>query len=253
MAETISIATLLQPYFKDSSAHWKALVTKQLRAHFKDKQVLPFVGIPAFEYLDDAKNKKVEQITLKWNDKISLLQWENPGIQKGSGDLVDEVLCGIATVTHKAMNDFDIVKVPIPRCGEHIDPNSKYYHALVFGQEMTEGEARVFLAKVAKWGDMMKNRDSRALWTFDGNDWYPDLTVLRDDSPDLVLEGKMKEHIEKDMGSFFESEKRYNDLQVPWKRGLLFIGPPGNGKTRMIKVTALFLYFRSFDPNKLSC
>jgi hypothetical protein len=47
-----------------------------------------------FEYLDDSKNKKLEQITLKWDDRISHLQWGNPGIERGSGNLV-EVLCGI--------------------------------------------------------------------------------------------------------------------------------------------------------------
>jgi transitional endoplasmic reticulum ATPase len=38
-----------------------------------------------------------------------------------------------------------------------------------------------------------------------------------------------------DYTSFFKSEEIYKTLEVPWKRGLLFVGPPGNGKTISLK------------------
>jgi AAA+ superfamily predicted ATPase len=34
---------------------------------------------------------------------------------------------------------------------------------------------------------------------------------------------------------FFASRALYDEYGIPWKRGILFIGPPGNGKTHTVK------------------
>lgn len=41
---------------------------------------------------------------------------------------------------------------------------------------------------------------------------------------DVVLEDKFKKSIQNDYRSFFKSEETYKRLQVPWKRGLIFMG-----------------------------
>lgn len=67
----------------------------------------------------------------------------------------------------------------------------------------------------------------------------------------LVLRGSLKEQIRNDFAQFFESREVYERYGIPWKRGAIFIGPPGNGKTHTLK--ALInqlgqpcLYVRSF-------
>jgi SpoVK/Ycf46/Vps4 family AAA+-type ATPase len=45
----------------------------------------------------------------------------------------------------------------------------------------------------------------------------------------------MKKELKSVSGRFFDSKTVYNDLGVPWKRGLIFYGPAGNGKTISIK------------------
>ncbi len=67
----------------------------------------------------------------------------------------------------------------------------------------------------------------------------------------LVLPASLKQQIESDFQRFFNSREFYEQYKIPWKRGAIFIGPPGNGKTHTLK--ALInqlgepcLYVRSF-------
>jgi hypothetical protein len=53
---------------------------------------------------------------------------------------------------------------------------------------------------------------------------------------DVVLHGSCYEEIVNDVEQFLASRKLYEEeLGIPWKRGLVFHGPPGNGKTCMIR------------------
>jgi transitional endoplasmic reticulum ATPase len=47
-----------------------------------------------------------------------------------------------------------------------------------------------------------------------------------------------------DVERFFGARKEYEELGVPWKRGVIFHGPPGNGKTVSVKATMHKLYDR---------
>ncbi|RDL42237.1 p-loop containing nucleoside triphosphate hydrolase [Venustampulla echinocandica] len=48
---------------------------------------------------------------------------------------------------------------------------------------------------------------------------------------DVILEKDKKDAIIDDVLGFFDGEERYTEFGVPWKRGVIFHGPPGNGKT----------------------
>ncbi|MEQ1934248.1 MAG: ATP-binding protein [Fimbriimonadaceae bacterium] len=68
----------------------------------------------------------------------------------------------------------------------------------------------------------------------------------------LVLAESLKEEIIADFTQFFECKETYNKYKIPWKRGVLFLGSPGNGKTHAIKglINQLgrpCLYVRSFS------
>ena len=47
----------------------------------------------------------------------------------------------------------------------------------------------------------------------------------------VVLPGTMSSDLLGDAGHFFDSRVRCAELGLPWRRGYLFEGPPGNGKT----------------------
>lgn len=70
----------------------------------------------------------------------------------------------------------------------------------------------------------------------------------------LILRGSLKEQIQNDFAQFFNSRDVYDRYGIPWKRGAIFIGPPGNGKTHTLKalVNQLglpCLYVRSFKAD----
>jgi len=69
----------------------------------------------------------------------------------------------------------------------------------------------------------------------------------------LILRDSLKDDIQNDFEHFFNSREMYDRYQIPWKRGAIFIGPPGNGKTHTIKALINQLdkpciYVRSFKP-----
>lgn len=51
----------------------------------------------------------------------------------------------------------------------------------------------------------------------------------------LVLRDSVKEEIQSDFTKFLSSRELYERYRIPWKRGAIFIGPPGNGKTHTVK------------------
>lgn len=51
----------------------------------------------------------------------------------------------------------------------------------------------------------------------------------------LVLPAPLKQQIQEDFQRFFNSREVYEQYGIPWQRGALFIGPPGNGKTHTLK------------------
>lgn len=62
---------------------------------------------------------------------------------------------------------------------------------------------------------------------------------------DVILKDNVKKAIINDTQTFFDSQETYQKLKIPWKRGVIYYGPPGNGKTISIKAMMASLYSRT--------
>ncbi|KAB5550847.1 P-loop containing nucleoside triphosphate hydrolase protein [Coniochaeta sp. 2T2.1] len=99
------------------------------------------------------------------------------------------------------------------------------------------------------------------IYVFDNQSWNKDaklyLDVESSSWDDGVLDPAMKRTLIRDVQGSFDNRGLYQSLKVPWKRGVIFHGVPGNGKTISLKapINSLSkredpipsLYVKSFD------
>jgi len=64
----------------------------------------------------------------------------------------------------------------------------------------------------------------------------------------IFLPNNMLDDLKEDISSFLSSKDLYhNELGIPWKRGYMLIGPPGNGKTMLIRCICEYWGLESMD------
>nr|POE77629.1 putative atpase yjob [Quercus suber] len=103
------------------------------------------------------------------------------------------------------------------------------------------------LFEVGSWSNELHGE----IWVFDGGRWLKSAALfagmIKASWDDVIMDENTKSSIRADVTNFFDSRDTYTKLKVPWKRGVIYYGPPGNGKTISIKAMMHELYDRK-DP-----
>lgn len=86
-----------------------------------------------------------------------------------------------------------------------------------------------------KWSSQLHEE----IYVFDSGCWMKNTelwsAVQSASFDDVILDPTMKETLINDVETFFDSRAIYEEYSVPWKRGIIFHGTPGCGKTITIK------------------
>lgn len=114
------------------------------------------------------------------------------------------------------------------------------------GNETSNSNSSVVGALLASIGAWL-TREEPAIYVYDGF-WQRNTKLWEEVKKarweDVILDPKMKKAVTEVANKFFDSKDIYDEYGVPWKRGLIFHGPVGNGKTISLKALMHTLYDR---------
>ncbi len=108
------------------------------------------------------------------------------------------------------------------------------YAPLVLVATRSTAALRNFLGVLSEYGRFRERGKKREILVVNGEN----IPVNAASWEDLALPPGMADDIRVNVEVFFRSREKYRNLGIPHRRGLLFAGPPGCGKTLTIKVLA---------------
>lgn len=110
--------------------------------------------------------------------------------------------------------------------------NTRYYWIVADTKEVAES----FFAAVCEWYCQIEDDE---ILVFENGYWQKSeelsKAIKSATFDNLVLRDRLKQDIQDDVANFLASGETYKAYDVPWKRGIMFIGSPGNGKTHAVK------------------
>lgn len=217
-------------YFDHSDAHrvsTDAIITRSLKKQYPQ---LELVVVPGVDLLNFAASGHATATPLEDDSALpSSMQWTvyMPPARRIDGS---NGALGTAVVFAKFMYKWDdtefLVYLIDGRDGVEAYPRVRNYYILAADRH----KADALVMAAGSWGADLHNE----VWVFDGGRWMKSRELWQsahNASWDaVILDEKMKKALIDDHLTFFESRETYANLKVPWKRGLIYHGPPGNGE-----------------------
>ncbi|MFL6230620.1 MAG: AAA family ATPase [Pyrinomonadaceae bacterium] len=108
---------------------------------------------------------------------------------------------------------------------------TRHFWIVADEREIAEG----FFRSVCDWSAEVRGE----ILVYEGGYWQKDAELFRAiksaSFENLVVPAALRAELEGELERFFAAREVYEKYGVPWKRGVLLTGPPGNGKTHAVK------------------
>jgi transitional endoplasmic reticulum ATPase len=184
--------------------------------------------------LEDAVKDPIYGTALTWRTFIPPAR----RLDHSPGLMMEEIIFG--KYLYKWKNQELLLYIASGRDGNALSPHLTNHYILTRDTQKTDE----LIKEASIWGAELHNQ----VWVFDQGYWQKSAelynSVQKSHWEDVILEEDMKKQIIADVEHFFDGQETYAQLKVPWKRGIIYYGPPGNGKTISIKAMMHSLYQR---------
>jgi AAA+ superfamily predicted ATPase len=194
-------------------------------------------GYATYTPLEDSVKDPVYSVSLKWRLYVPAAR----RLDYGGGFMAENLTFG--KFMYKWKDQEVILYIAEGRDGTGYYPLIKNHYILTSNAHKVDELIR----DATIWGQELHNE----VWVFDQGWWQKSAqlydSVQKASWEDVILDEDMKKALITDVEGFFDSRETYQKLKVPWKRGIIYYGPPGNGKTISIKAMMHSLYQRGAD------
>ncbi|KAK0249846.1 hypothetical protein B0A54_00514 [Friedmanniomyces endolithicus] len=252
----LAVLTAFQEHCSGKRINTELAVVEGIRAIHPGKHVTTVAprSVDLFGY---AKAGHAEAKLVTTGDSYqSLRAYRAPGsrMESGDGQLSDDV--GFGHYEYK-WNGEVFPMYHVAWADETMGLQS--FHYILSDREAGDAVHSVaadrLVIKCGKWSSELHEE----IYVFDNGHWQKneDLwkAVQSASWDDVILDPAMKETLINDVHGFFDNRAVYEEVSVPWKRGIIMHGTPGCGKTISIKALmhslqdkgVASLYVKSFD------
>jgi len=251
-----SYSDVLEPVFGGLATHETYHLLQGLYSKHPTSRHVPVLGFqdttfPITQYLDSisasytysdrAESLSVNGITMDYRltmDTYSIYTFDTE-----RQDVFPRTCFGKLTFTYDRVN-FTVYKATW---------KGAFFFDLVF-DAADDSVGKKLASEIFKYGATLKDE----VWVYQAGRWSADKELYSSiqsvEWDDIVLDATFKANLQRDAFLFFEKRAIYDALNITWKRGILLLGPPGNGKTESIKALLKqskypALYVKSFTTN----
>lgn len=113
-----------------------------------------------------------------------------------------------------------------------------FYISTLFGAS----KIKSMLSDIVEYNQSLFSKEEKFyVYTFDGWNWLKQKSITSKTIDNVIMNEKIKREFIIDVDDFLKNKSWYKDRSIPYKRGYLFYGTPGNGKTSLALALSNYL------------